>query len=70
MTLPMHMCERMVNKNIAKNPQLMKALDRNKDHPSIKKYSHDHLITSKYTLQMLQMIKIILHLVITQIIII
>ena len=37
---PMSMCERKINLNIAKNPQLIKSLDRNKNHPLIRKYSH------------------------------
>ena len=37
---PMSMCERKINMNIAKNPQLINSLDRNKNHPLIRKYSH------------------------------
>ena len=37
---PMSMLERRMNYIIAKNPQLIKALDRNKNHPLIRKYSH------------------------------
>ena len=40
----MHMCERKINMNIAKNPQLINSLHRNKNHPLIRKY---HLITNK-----------------------
>ena len=36
---PMSMCERVKNMNIAKNPQLINSSDRNKNHPSIRKYS-------------------------------
>ena len=36
----MTMCERKINFNFAKNPHLINSLDRNKDHPSIRKYSH------------------------------
>ena len=34
------MCERKINLNIAKNPQLINSLDRNKIHPLMGKYSH------------------------------
>ena len=37
---PMSMLERRINMIIAKNPQLIKSLDRNKNHPLIRKYSH------------------------------
>ena len=37
---PRSMCERKINLNIAKNPHLMNSLDRNKNHPLIRKYSH------------------------------
>ena len=37
---PMSMLERRINMIIAKNPQLLKSLDRNKNHPLIRKYSH------------------------------
>ena len=37
---PMSMPERRINMIIAKNPQLIKSLDRNKNHPLIRKYSH------------------------------
>ena len=37
---PMSMLERRINFIIAKNPKLMKSLDRNKNHPLIRKYSH------------------------------
>ena len=40
MDQPMSMCEKKINKNIAKNPQLINSLDRNKNHPLIKKYCH------------------------------
>ena len=36
---PMHMCERQINKNIAKNPQLINSFDRSKNHPLIRRYS-------------------------------
>ena len=34
---PISMCERMIKSNFAKNPQLINSLDRNKNHPLIKK---------------------------------
>ena len=37
---PMHSVVRRKNMTIAKNPQLINALDRNKNHPLIRKYSH------------------------------
>ena len=37
---PMRMCEREININIAENPLLINSLDRNKNHPLIRKYSH------------------------------
>ena len=37
---PMPMLERRINMIIAKNPQLINSLDRNKNHPLIRKYSH------------------------------
>ena len=37
---PMSMLERRINFIIAKNPQLIKCLNRNKNHPLIRKYSH------------------------------
>ena len=37
---PMPMVERRINFIIAKNPQLINSLDRNKNHPLIRKYSH------------------------------
>ena len=37
---PMSMLERQINMIIAKNPQLINALDRPKNHPLIRKYSH------------------------------
>ena len=37
---PMSMCEKKINFNIAKNPHLINSLDRNKNHPPIRKYSH------------------------------
>ena len=37
---PMPMVERRINFFIAKNPQLINSLDRNKNHPLIRKYSH------------------------------
>ena len=40
MNSPMSMLERRINMIIAKNPQLINCLDRNKDHPIIRKYSH------------------------------
>ena len=37
---PMPMVERRINFIIANNPQLINSLDRNKNHPLIRKYSH------------------------------
>ena len=37
---PMSMCERKMNMNIARNPQFVNSLDRNKNHPLLRKYSH------------------------------
>ena len=37
---PMPMVERRINFIIAKNPQLINSLDRNKNYPLIRKYSH------------------------------
>ena len=37
---PMSLYERKINMIVAKNPQLIKLLDRNKYHPLITKYSH------------------------------
>ena len=37
---PMSMCERKINMHIARNPHLRNSLDRNKNHPLIRKYSH------------------------------
>ena len=37
---PMSMLERRINFIIAKNPQLINSLDRNENHPLIRKYSH------------------------------
>ena len=37
---PMSMLERRINMIIAKNPQLINSLDRNKNHPLIRNYSH------------------------------
>ena len=37
---PMPMVERRINYIIARNPQLINILDRNKNHPLIRKYSH------------------------------
>ena len=36
----MSMLERRINMIIAKNPQLINVLDRSKNHPLIRKYSH------------------------------
>ena len=36
----MSMCERKINLNIAKNPELINLSDRNKNHPLIRKNSH------------------------------
>ena len=36
---PMQLIERRLNKNTAKNPQLINALNRGKDHPLIRKYT-------------------------------
>ena len=37
---PMSMCERKLIIIIARNPHLINLLDRNKNHPAIRKYSH------------------------------
>ena len=37
---PVSMLERRINFLIAKNPRLIDCLDRNKNHPLIRKYSH------------------------------
>ena len=37
---PMSMLERRINFLIARNPKLINSLDRNKNHPLIRKYSH------------------------------
>ena len=37
---PLHMVERRLNMIIAKNPLLINSLDRNKNHPFIRKSSH------------------------------
>ena len=37
---PMHICERKIYLKIAKNPHLIKSLNRNKNHPLIGKYLH------------------------------
>ena len=36
----MTMCERKINFNFAKNTHLITSIDRNKNHPSIRKDSH------------------------------
>ena len=36
----MSMLERRINFNIGRNPKLIKCLNRNKNHPVIRKYSH------------------------------
>ena len=36
---PMDMCERKINMNLAKNPELINVLDGGKNHPLIGKYS-------------------------------
>ena len=40
MNLPMSMVERQIIFNIAKNPHLINTLDRTKNHPLMRKYSH------------------------------
>ena len=37
---PMSMLERRINFIIDKNPELIKSIDRTKNHPLIRKYSH------------------------------
>ena len=37
---PMSMIERRINFIIARNPQIINALDRTKNHPLFRKYSH------------------------------
>ena len=44
---PMSMCERRLNLIIAKNPHLINSLDRSKNHPLIRKYSHIPINISK-----------------------
>ena len=44
MSQPMSMCELQVNLNVAKSPQLMNSLSRNKIHPFIRKCSHKPFI--------------------------
>ena len=41
---PMHMCERKINMNIARNPNWINSLDRNKNHPLIRKCLHKPFI--------------------------
>ena len=41
---PMSMVERRININFAKNPELINSLDRNKNHPLIRNYSHTPLL--------------------------
>ena len=40
MDQPRSMCGRKTNMIIAKNPQLLSSLDRNRKHPLKRKYSH------------------------------
>ena len=40
MKYPMSMGERQINFNIARNPGLINTLDRTKNHPLIRKFSH------------------------------
>ena len=40
LTNPMSMLERRINFIINKNPQLINSIDRNRNHPLIRKYSH------------------------------
>ena len=37
---PMSMCERNINITIARNPLLINSIDRNKNHPLIRKFLH------------------------------
>ena len=37
---PMSMCERQTNMNFARNPKMINSLDRNINHPLIRKYSY------------------------------
>ena len=39
----MSMCERKMNMNIARNPELINSLDRNKNHPLMRNNLHDPL---------------------------
>ena len=41
---PMSMLERRINFIIARNPQLINSLNRNKNHPLVNKYSHFPLL--------------------------
>ena len=45
---PMSVLERRINMIIAKNPQLIKSLNRTKNHPSIRKYSHIYIYLQLY----------------------
>ena len=40
MNQPMCMCQLQIKLHVARNPQLINSLNRNKNHLSIKKYSH------------------------------
>ena len=40
MSHPMSACERQINLIIARSPQFINSIDRNKSHPSIRKQSH------------------------------
>ena len=37
---PMSMCDRRLNLILAENPHLINSLDRNKNHPLVRKYCH------------------------------
>ena len=37
---PMTMCERKINMDLAKNPKLINSLDRKRNHPLIRNFSH------------------------------
>ena len=45
---PMSMLERRINMIIARNPQLLNASDRTKNHPLIRKYSQIYILTNTH----------------------
>ena len=61
----MEAIELKLNMSIAKTPELINPLDRNKNHPLIKNILTYHLITIKCKYQTIQMIMIIWLMIIT-----